>query len=133
MDKDKARELSDILIAYAEGKTIQRELSRGSWLDVADLKGEDIKQATIKIMGDYNNLRIKPTPKLAPFTFEDRQYFKNLWFKSKSNETLNSLVQITDHDVVMNYGVKSVRINYKDLLNDFTFEDDSPCGKYINE
>lgn len=133
MTKDKARELSDILIAYAEGETIQRELNNRKWQDIKDLMGEDLKQATIKIDGDYFNLRVKPKPKLVPFTFEDRQYFKNLWIKSKGHDTLNSLVQISKDDVLMNYGARSVRVTYSQLLNNYEFEDGSPCGNYINE
>ena len=66
---EKAKELSEILKAYSEGKTIQRKGNTG-WADLPGLLGEDIKQATVKVGGEYLDLRIKPQPKLVPFTFE---------------------------------------------------------------
>lgn len=125
MTKDEAKKLSDILKSYSEGKIIEVSNNGSQWAE--------LNMSYPDVVFKYNQHRIKPEPKLVPFTFEDRQYFKNLWVKSKEHDTLNSLVQISKDDVLMTYGVKNIRVTYSQLLKHYEFEDNSPCGKYINE
>jgi len=125
MTKDKALELANILIAYSDGKIIQRELNGGKWDDIKDLKGEDLKQAAFLIKREYANLRIKPTPKLVPFTFEDNLVGKVI----KTTLSKFIITSQSDEKVGIGHSIKS----YKELLYDCTFEDGSKCGKYINE
>ena len=122
MISDRAKELMPIIQAFANGEEIQVFNSNKIWQSVYNVAFDD-----------YSKYRIKPKPKLVPFTFEDRQYFKNLWVKSKEHDTLNSLVQISKDDVLMTYGVKNIRVTYSQLLKNYEFEDNSPCGKYIND
>lgn len=134
MKKDKAIELADILIAYAEGKTIQRSLIDNKWKDLEDLKGEDLKQASIPIKGVNFTLRIKPEPKLVPFTFEDNLLFRDRWiYMDLYKTTIQKIFQITKNDILLVYGAKSVRCTYSNLLENYLFEDGTKCGKYINE
>ena len=122
MIAERAMELMPIIQAFANGEKIQVLNAINLWQDIVNTD-----------FGDYKNYRIKPEPKLVPFTFEDKQYFKNLWVKSKEHDTLNSLVQISKDDVLMTYGVKNIRVTYSQLLKNYEFEDNSPCGKYIND
>ena len=130
--KEKAKEQSEILEAYSVGKTIQRKGNTG-WIDLPELLGEDIKQATVKVGGEYLDLRIKPEPVLVPFTFEDSHLFLNKVVRGKSPHTgtrMKSIVISCNDDFVW-IGASSNLISYYRFFNEFEFEDGSPCGKYV--
>ena len=130
--KEKAKELSEILKAYSEGKTIQRKSNTG-WNDLHELLGEDIKQATVKVGGEYLDLRIKPEPVLVSFTFEDSHLFLNKIVKGKSphsNTRMKNIV-VSCNDEFVWLGTMAVGFSYSRFLNELEFEDGSPCGKYI--
>ena len=132
MKKERAKELSEILKAYSEGKTIQRKGNTG-WIDLSELLGEDIKQATVKVGGEYLDLRIKPEPVLVSFTFEDSHLFLNKVVIGKSpysNTRMKNIVVSCNDDYVW-LGTMATGISYSRFLNEFEFEDGSPCGKYI--
>ena len=133
MKKEKAKELSEILKAYSEGKTIQRKGNTG-WIDLSELLGEDIKQATVKVGGEYLDLRIKPEPVLVSFTFEDKDLFKDRWVKVKNSYggsgSLNKIVNVNSTGVIfINANGSIIKKTYEELLKQCYFEDDSPCGK----
>ena len=133
--KEKAKELSEILKAYSEGKTIQRKSNTG-WNDLHELLGEDIKQATVKVGGEYLDLRIKPEPKLVPFTFEDKDLFKDRWVKIKNSYggsgSLNKIVNVNSTGVIfINANGSIIKKTYEELLEQCYFEDNSSCGKYF--
>ena len=130
MTKDKAKELVDILLAYSNGKTIQIELNNG-WKDIEELKGEDLKQATIRSMGDYLNLRIKPEPKLVPFTLEDKDLFLGKIIKNRRSNLYNIIVGASQQSIWI--GSVVAGLNYFELWERYEFEDGSPCGKYVEE
>ena len=129
---EKAKELSEILKAYSEGKTIQRKGNTG-WADLPGLLGEDIKQATVKVGGEYLDLRIKPQPKLVPFTFEDSHLFLNKVVTGKYPHavTRRKNIVISCNDEYVWLGTMGTGINYPRFLNEFEFEDGSPCGKHV--
>lgn len=132
MDKNKAKELSDILLAYSKGKIIQKELVGNIWKNIIELSGEDVRQATIMIRGEYLNLRIKPELKLVPFTFEDNKLFRDKWIKCiGSDKELFQIIIINETFVCVE--LLDVPVLYQSLLDCFEFEDGSPCGKYIEE
>ena len=133
--KEKAKELSEILKAYSEGKTIQRKGNTG-WTDLPELLGEDIKQATVKVGGEYLDLRIKPEPVLVSFTFKDRDLFKDRWVKVKNSYggsgSLNKIVNVNNTGVIfINANGSIIKKTYEELLEQCYFEDNSSCGKYI--
>ena len=133
--KEKAEELSRILKAYSEGRTIQRKGNTG-WTDLPELLGEDIKQATIKIGGEYLDLRIKPEPVLVPFTFKDKNFFKDRWVRIKDScggsGSLNKIVNVNSTGVIfINANGSIIKKTYEELLKQCYFEDGSSCGKYV--
>ena len=133
--KEKAKELSEILEAYSEGKTIQRKGNTG-WIDLPKLLGEDIKQATVKVGGEYLDLRIKPEPVLVSFTFEDKDLFKDRWVKVKNSYggsgSLNKIVNVNNTGVIfINANGSIIKKTYEELLEQCYFEDGSSCGKYV--
>lgn len=122
MNKQKAKELLPIIKAFSEGKVI--EFSR--------LNLEEWNICENPEFMDYNKYRIKQEPKLVPFTFEDNLLFRDKWIKYKRNS--QDLIRITRVCSTFFY-IENMedKLNYKDLLEIFEFEDGSPCGKYINE
>ena len=121
MDRNKAKELSDILLAYSQGKLIQISNNGNQWVEWIATNPDSIF--------NYNYYRIKPKPKLVPFTFEDNLLFRDKWVKTKGSTGMFKIMFYGNTTVVLNNNT----ITYLELLNRFEFEDGSPCGKYINE
>ena len=128
MTKEKAKEIANILLAYSEGKTIQKNFYAG-WVDVENLNGEDLKQATSEIKGKYQEYRVKPELKLVPFTFEDKDLFKDKWVVNKSTNGFHRITTILKETIV----IARTPMSYTELLEKYRFEDGSACGKYVEE
>jgi len=127
MDKNEAKRFSDILLAHSEGKIIQRSKGNGVWDDLKELWITDLKSI------DFI-LRIKPEPKLVPFTFEDNLLFRDKWFKKKGGTYLFTITKIMNSGVLISVDYwTSHSVSFGELLEQFEFEDGSPFGKYINE
>jgi len=134
MTKEKALEISLILKAYSEGKTIQR-MTMTTWVDVPILTSDNLKQATMPIMEEYQEYRIKPEKKLVPFTFEDNILFRDKWVKgiNSTRISLSKIVRFSKESISIASQLDINSYSYKEFLAHFTFEDGSPCGKYVEE
>jgi len=133
MKKEKAKELSLILNAYSEGKTIQIESAYG-WSDLRELVPEDLKLASMEIKGRTLNYRIKPQQKLVPFTFEDNHLFRDKWVRRKSSPFhIQRISIICENYVGLEYKGSITYFQYDGLLSIYEFEDGSPFGKYVEE
>jgi len=74
--------------------------------------------------------RIPEESKYRPFTFEDRELFKDKWIKYKNNENEVEIRLC----FVDKFSVFSNELyTYEELLRCFTFLDGSPCGVKIEE
>ena len=118
MTKEKAKELSDILLAYSQGKTIQTQSFFGPWYDLAGFYMEYLNF----------NLRIKPESKLVPFTFEDELLGRKIIY----SDGTRAMITAQKKDGVYIGGSLNLT-SYSSLISTTKFEDGSPCGKYINE
>ena len=127
--KEKAKELSEILEAYSEGKVIQINNGSRGWCDI--IPDENSK------FDFYNcKYRIKPEPVLVSFTFKDRDLFKDRWVKVKNSYggsgSLNKIVNVNNTGVIfINANGSTIKKTYEELLEQCFFEDNSSCGKYI--
>jgi hypothetical protein len=125
MTDNQALRILEVFTAFANGKKIQSFIiTKNIWVDELN--------PDFSITKDW---RIKPEPKLVPFTFEDNLLFRDKWIRFKDTKTFlykiisigNLFIRIADkQDKVVEY-------TYLNLLELFEFEDGSPCGKYINE
>jgi len=106
-------EIIAVLTAFKEGKNIELDVNQ-NWFGID--KGYD-KWDFIN-----NTYRIAPQPKLIPFDYNDDLVGKVV--KIKNLKTLITSQSLSN--VFFNEGYTS----YKNLLNDFKFLDDKPCGKY---
>ena len=131
--KEKAKELSEILKAYSEDKTIEVKYQpTGDWHTLIEFNNSIYNNY---IYGVYK-LRVKPEPKLVPFTFEDKDLFKDRWVKVKNSYvgsgSLNKIVNVNSTGVIfINANGSIIKKTYEELLEQCFFEDNSSCGKYI--
>lgn len=123
MTKERAAELSEILKAYSEGKTIQICCGNQSWRDISEVEMERF--------AGYSQPRIKPESKLVSFTFEDNLMFRDKWVKYKGCFPLSRVTCFGPKGLCYSEG--SEWESYKDCLEKYEFEDGTPFGKYINE
>ena len=114
MTKEKIKELLPIIEAYINGKQIQSKTSETEWQTCMDPKWFDCCE-----------YRIKPDKKLVPFTFEDRKLFIGQIIQSKTCQRIELISSATLNHVN--------GTTYRSLLENWTFLDNSPCGKYIEE
>lgn len=124
MTTDRAKQLLPVIQAYAQNKSVQyKEQNTDKWITI-------LPPFTASWSDKYD-YRIKPEPKYIPFTFEDRDMFKDRWIYSKEYGNLTKIIHIEDDSV------RSVTIgtgddfSYSELLNLYTFEDGTPCGKLV--
>ena len=119
MNKKEANNLWPLMKAYSEGAIIEfREKPELSWIE-----------ASYPDFLKHNEYRIKPQPKLVPFTFEDKDLFKDKWFRLKTTSGLFKASYI-DKSLI---AIGASQNSYSELMQLFEFEDGFPCGKYINE
>jgi len=120
MDKDKAKELAKILLAYSEGKRIEVSNNNNYW----------VATSSIELITASKYVRIKPKPKLVLFTFEDNKLFRDKWIKIKGCIPLTKITSFGYKGLDF-YG--SELITWKYAFDNYEFEDGSPFGKYIEE
>ena len=129
MTKETALGLSDLLQAFANGKTIQMNTLHG-WKDINPIIIEELVQAVI-LFPDTKCLRIKPEKKLVPFTLEDNLLFRDKWIKCEKDNFKRSMRIIKYEGDCVSISNKSFGCTI--FLDDYIFEDGSPCGKYVEE
>ena len=128
MTKEKARELSNILKAYSEDKTIQINTLKG-WKDLEKLNLGLIQN--LLYFPDTKCLRVKPELKLVPFTFEDKKLFLGKIIKNRRSNLYNIIVGASPQTIWIGSVVNG--LTYFELWEQYELEDGSPCGKYVEE
>ena len=115
----KLKKLLPFIQAYLNDERVQIKIIN-EWHDIKDMSS---------FCAFNNEFRIFEEPKLVPFTFEDNLLFKDKWLIFKNDRFMCKIIEFDKKEVYF----KAHNYTYYDLLNMFTFEDGSPCGKYINE
>jgi len=129
-EEDPFKELKE---AFENGKIIQYQDAYNKWIDI-----KPISNLKPKFNGHISRYRIKPEPKLVPFTFEDNKLFRDRWIKKKGKQSLKRIMTTFYNSVIIfdldQYSeMETLQITYEKLLLNYEFEDKTPCGKYINE
>ena len=122
MERYRAAIILPIIEAFSKGELIELKYHDSDLWEETN---------TLDVDSDICIYRIKPKPKLVPFTFEDNKLFRDKWIYSKINE-FPGVLRILSYNN-SNIHVAFRAIGYSSLLRDCEFEDGSPCGKYINE
>lgn len=130
MTREEAKKMLPILVAFAEGKTIQSRCIKGDkslWYDDEDPSFDD----------DFE-YRIKPEPKYRPFANAEECWNEMLkhqpfgWIKFRCNWF--QIVHIDDK--LLGYGNACgaiIHSKFDDILKDSTFADDQPLGVKYEE
>lgn len=64
-------------------------------------------------------------------TFEDNLLQCGMWIKSKDNDDLSQVTVIKEYGICID--TMSTIVLWENLLDDFEFIDDTPCGKLVEE
>lgn len=108
--------------AIKEGKQIQKFHNGAEWVNV---QGIDIKE-------NPKNYRVKPEVEWRPFTFEEVPLGKAIMSKIIGNvKDVFILTRKTwrkGTDIAVYTGENSLGMTTTQLLNNYTFEDGTPCG-----
>jgi hypothetical protein len=112
-----AKEILPIIMAFAEGKTIQIKNGTGSWTDL--------------FSSDFTNVpssyRIKPEQEYRPFkTIDEVEACFDKIIRHKY-ETKSAKISFVVFELGSIY-IGSSRISADKLLSDWTFIDGTPCG-----
>ena len=117
MIPEKLKDLWPLIYTWLNGGRVQIKII-SDWRDVQSIS--DFK--------NFNNeFRVYSEPKLVPFTFEDKDLFKDKWFRLKTTRGLFKASYIDESLITIGASQNS----YSELMQLFEFEDGSPCGKYI--
>ena len=119
MTRERLKKLLPVMQAYADGGSIQfrNSLSDG-WVDS--------NQPDWVLSCEY---RIKPESTIVPFTWEDRELFRDKWFRSKSSRVETKITSINMHQIWMS----GINISFEDLMKYYEFLDGTPCGKVVED
>lgn len=119
MNPKQAKRLLPFILAFAEGKTIQRSLG-GTWHDLEDFDVNlEVKAPT--------HLRVKPISKFRPFKDvkecwnEIQKHYPIGWTKLKDKDEY-SLITDIDSD-----------LQFESAMKEYTFADGAPFGVKVDE
>ena len=129
-EQQKAKKLAELLTAFADGKQLQYEDEcDGTWEDCilsASLNG---------IMENFASgfyFRIKPETKRVPLTMQDLidriKEDKTMWIALTDGGICQQITSFSWVYFTTNVGT----YNYDQLAEKFTFLDDTPCYKEVN-
>jgi len=126
MNKNDAKKHSEVLAAYAEGKTIQyRFITK----DNVESEWEDVQDEKLDFNFYTYEYRIKPEWGYVPFTYE--QSLIGRYIISKENEFKSCIVCQTTEGISFVYESEVFFRGYDELLEQFTFADGGACGKMV--
>ena len=117
MNLKRAKEYIPFLEAIAEGKTVQMILDNGRWINLTEPG----------FACEPDQYRIKPEPKLVPFTFEDRELFRDKWVKVKGVDSEYKINKIAFDQIQIGW---NGNYKYETALEQLKFADGKPFGKY---
>ena len=108
--------------ALRVGKQVQFQGDAGSWYIGSCETDFNFNQPV-------ERYRIKPEPKLVPFNFSDKKKLIGTVIVNKGNEEPMIITRVL-YDRIMS---GTLQVIFENLLKYYTFDDGSPCGKWIEE
>ena len=132
MTREKAKELLPVIQAYAEGKTIQTKRIDGTWVDFEPQISKDIG-----INFENGEHRIKPEENFNDIVEADHSCNCKDSTNTKKEEQIRPFKdcdELVDYLRIPAFVYTSTYgwINMKELFDNFTFLDGSPCGKEVS-
>jgi hypothetical protein len=114
MTREQLNKHWELIEAYKNGAEIEFKNGDGDWESI-----------DAPVSSFYTEYRIKPAPECIPFDFSDAEFLIGKMVKAKVADfvcmiTACNMPYCISGDTVYMYG---------ELLSNFTFLDESPCGK----
>lgn len=129
MTREEAKKMLPILVAFAEGKTIQSRCIKGDkslWYDDEDPSFDD----------DFE-YRIKPESEYRPFKgaeecWQEMQNHQPFGFV-KFKDTESGYYMLTGISIGVGVGINDSLFSYDRVFDDYTFADGLPFGVKVEE
>lgn len=128
MTRIEIKKIIEVLIAYAEGKALQAKP-----IGSKDSRWEDVT-GDCDFHNPFWEFRIKPEPKLVPFTFEDAPLFRNEWVIHKGSAINKKINAYSNTGIIFEDSSITTFATYAQFLLNYKFTDTGePCGKIVEE
>ena len=109
----------NIIEHFKNGGRVQSKNMNGDWVD-------SVNPSFDFCSWEY---RIKPSPKIVPYTFDDAEHLIGRVVKHKKRPELMVVTLVNSNGV----GIANTCYTFSDLVNDFTFPDGRPCGNIVED
>ena len=122
----KAKELAELLTAFADGKQLEYQTENLEWFSTTSLM-----YVADSVIDNKRQIRIKPETKRVPLTMQDL-IDRELIGKTISviyNKIVSHILRYSDSKIY--FSEKEIR-DYE-YLTDFTFIDGTPCYKEVED
>lgn len=128
-EQQKAKELAELLTAFADGKQLQHSYNVDGW--------QDLQEISIGLIyTHWGDIRIKPETKRVALTESDlieriKLGFEYMWIKSKNSNNKYLITAVRRNSVTCN---GSIDMFYETLVGDYVWLiDNSPCYKEVED
>ena len=136
MDRNQAKEFYPILQAFAEGKVIESR-TKPSLIEGSDVPNDWTEMKEIEF---WNNIeyRIKPESTYRPFKDKEECWNEMLkhqpfgWVKRNGHYYNIIAIGVISVTIIGSEG-NIARVNYSDLLSQYSFVDGTPFGVKVEE
>ena len=124
MTRKEAKEWLPIIQAWAEGRTIQYQISPESWWT-------DINK-DLYTSNPPSNYRIKPESKYRPFQSQEECWNEMLKHQSlgwvRYDDSITAIQNIAPEGITVNDGIKTSNFYFEECLMNVKFADGTPFG-----
>ena len=124
MTRKEAKEWLPIIQAWAEGRTIQYQISPESWWT-------DINK-DLYTSNPPSNYRIKPESKYRPFQSQEECWNEMLKHQSlgwvRYDDSITAIQNIAPEGITVNDGIKTSNFYFEECLMNMKFADGTPFG-----
>lgn len=111
--------------AWMDGKTLQYSDGPPGWVDAnPSLRDEDM----LDIVENSQYCRVKPEPKLRPFTAEEWRERLGMAIFHKSRPSIAVVAGVEEYPDIRVMRYSPDHLHASDLASEFAFYDGSPCG-----
>ncbi len=125
-EQQKAKELAELLTAFADGKQLQYQTENLEWFGTTSLM-----YIADSVINNKRQIRIKPETKRVPLTMQDLidriKEGKTMWIALTDGGICQQITSFSWVYFTTNVGT----YNYDQLAEKFTFHDGTPCYKEV--
>ena len=127
-EQQKAKELAELLIAFADGKQLEYQTENLEWFGTTSLM-----YIADSIIDNTRQIRIKPETKRVPLTKDDLvdrvKEGKTMWIRLIGGSTYQQIIAFGKEHLTVNGGT----LYYGVLVDNYEFLDCTPCYKEVED